>query len=119
MGIWLRFASAASSRPNRDETLNDISVVGNQVRVVYAVQEGQPDLNVYAQTFTLPIMAGDNCHGKKGHGHHEGDGCLPGHHGHYAGDGCRGRSADGFHHDSDGDFVGDSRHLNFFKGNRR
>lgn len=45
--------------------------------------------------------AGDNCHGSKSHGHHDGDGCLAGHHGHYAGDGCKGKS--GFHHDGDGD----------------
>ncbi len=61
----------------------------------------EADQNVYARTFTLPIVAGDNC--------------VRGHHGHYPGDACRGRSADGFHHDNDGDFAGDIRHLNFFK----
>jgi hypothetical protein len=100
-----------------DESLNDISVVGNQVRVVWAVNEdpiSTLDYNVYAYTFTLAAVAGDNCHGKKGHGHHEGDGCIRGHHGHFPGDRCGGRTGDGFHHDDDGDFIGDVRHLSFF-----
>jgi hypothetical protein len=47
--------------PLLDETLNDISVVGNQVRVVWSVGEGPydiygpaGDLNVYGYTFTMP-----------------------------------------------------------------
>jgi hypothetical protein len=48
------------------------------------------------------------CHGRGGHGHHEGDGCVHGHHGHFPGDRCRGLT--GFHHDADGDDSRDFRH---------
>ena len=54
--------------------------------------------------------AGDDCHGNTDHGHHDGDGCLPGHHGHYDGDNCQRNNGrennDSYHHDGDGDGGG-------------
>ena len=50
--------------PLLDETLNDISVVGTRVRVVWSVGEGdydiygpQGNLNVYGYTFTMPFTS--------------------------------------------------------------
>lgn len=51
---------------------------------------------------------GDQCHGVKGHGHHDHDGCLPGNHGHWTGDGCHGSK--GSHHDGDGCLTGKHGH---------
>ncbi len=50
----------------------------------------------------------DTCHGQSTHGHHDGDGCIPGHHGDYAGDKCLGKN--GYHHDGDGCIAGHHGH---------
>ncbi len=50
----------------------------------------------------------DACHGQSTHGHHDGDGCIPGHHGDYAGDKCLGKN--GYHHDGDGCIAGHHGH---------
>jgi hypothetical protein len=72
--------------------------------------------NVGRDTATITVVKpNDKCHGDAGHGHHDGDGCLGDHHGHYPGDNCRGHSADGFHHDGDGDDARDGRHVSFLK----
>ena len=73
-----------------DETLNDISVVSNQVRVVFSVLEA--DQNVYGYTFNLAPVVTPPPGSCGGSGYHDDDHDDHGHHD-YDGDGCERNSS--------------------------
>ena len=106
----LRLVPLAMGSPATDDTLFPFG----KTTVTFRFKDASNNVGQETASVTV-VKPNDDCHGKAGHGHHDGDGCLPGHHGHYAGDNCHGREADDFHHDGDGDGARDVRHVRFFK----